>query len=491
MKNSKINLTSNMYFKTIYLQIQNYLVKDSKKHFQAKIVNICTESLISHLVSQYIREFSSVSNEFKFQNITIVNSYIKFVSRDNLLKIKPKLYMQEFLKLVYQIILICFSIFSLKSESEKKSYLAVYSLTPEQIINNSGVNCSKFFETFYKEYRNHKILIEFNSINHRRLNEKFTFRNSSFLIRAHKHNIRFKLVVQFLRSIHLIVLHIIRNPMFIVGANKFLEGSVVSLVIHEKKIDYYQVCTQSQLCSPPSLFYFIDQTRNWMLWYSDNSLPIKTKKQEDVKYDLSYLQTRHIGLHFVWSNTFAEILNKYNKSKIKLVLPFSFFKSYPLPRTLKIESSSTGKSISFFPITPISQTKNHNIFSEKNLTRDLDLIIKVINDLNIQNNILKLSVKLKRKPGSQHSNSYLDKISKFQQANMLSLLEYDTDLIKVLNESSLVICSPFTSVALIAKYLKINTIYFSSSIDGKMFSKYEGIPIITSETKLRKYIQNA
>ena len=160
-----------------------------------------------------------------------------------------------------------------------------------------------------------------------------------------------------------------------------------------------------------------------------------------------------------------------------------------LRKKVKNNIIASEKCISYFPVTPSIFSEN-TIYSEPNMVKDLRTLVTILN--NFQNNgiNIKLKIKIKREVSKMHSQKYVKLINDFSsQYKWIDFINPKSEIIKELRSSELVVCSPFTTVALMAKYLEKKVIYFSTAKNYFMKKTHENISVVTDEKKLIKIIK--
>ena len=71
----------------------------------------------------------------------------------------------------------------------------------------------------------------------------------------------------------------------------------------------------------------------------------------------------------------------------------------------------------------------------------------------------------------------------------IQILKWDSDIGNEISKSDLVICVPYSSPALIAKYLGIPTIFYTPSLDFKLDLIHEDILVVQGSTELRRFLK--
>jgi polysaccharide biosynthesis PFTS motif protein len=358
----------------------------------------------------------------------------------------------------------------------------------DQVLSNKK-DSIQFYESFFK-VQNEQILVQTSikkSVNLKNHKSNILL----YLTNSHSGFFRNEMIFQLIRNLTLVMKSILKNRNAILGSSKYVEGKILYFLIKKCHLNVKVVCTQTELLSLPGIYYFNEEKNNAMIWYSDNSLPIlRSSYPSNLYFDLSYLNQPKVGTHYVWTETFAKILRKFNhNSKIEIIKPFSFFHYYPLLKNNHIRYDKSKFKIVYFPITPYSSTIESNIYSAKNLSLDLNIIIDEVNRFNTCNKQVELYVKPKRAFDKTHSQEYTKMIFKHLRNKKIKLIEHSKDVIDLCREMDLIICTPFTSVALIAKYLGKNTIYFSSLKDLIVSNGKSRVPVVYGQKQLNGYLK--
>ena len=96
-------------------------------------------------------------------------------------------------------------------------------------------------------------------------------------------------------------------------------------------------------------------------------------------------------------------------------------------------------------------------------------------------------MKPKRKYTSDDSVSYCDFLE--AQTSRFQILKWDSDIGDEILNSDLVICVPYSSPALMAKYLGIPAIFYTPSLDFKLDLIHEDILVVQGLTELRRFLE--
>jgi polysaccharide biosynthesis PFTS motif protein len=97
-----------------------------------------------------------------------------------------------------------------------------------------------------------------------------------------------------------------------------------------------------------------------------------------------------------------------------------------------------------------------------------------------------LRLKPKREYSREDSLSYQDFLA--TQSPELEFLAWDSNIVDEILKSDLVICIPYSSPALISRYLKVPTVFYSPSLDFNLDKTHEGISVIQGLNELRLFL---
>ncbi len=248
------------------------------------------------------------------------------------------------------------------------------------------------------------------------------------------------------------------------------------------KIGDVLITTQSQLLAPALVFKSSLKAERVMYWYSDNSMQI-TKREED-RLDYTYLSQPQISKHLVWTSSWAKTLKSYNPdAHIFPIGPIIF-------NTLEINFRQTSQepksfyTVTIFDVTPKEMASPESIYSAEVMMTFLRDIIASISKRHPTANI---NLKPKRRYSHLDSREYLDFIE--LQSPRLNVLDWNCDIIGVIEASDLVICIPFTSPGIISSHLGVQTAFYLPSTEYNLDSAYEGIPVIQDREGLDSFLE--
>jgi hypothetical protein len=237
------------------------------------------------------------------------------------------------------------------------------------------------------------------------------------------------------------------------------------------------VTTQTHLLNPPIAFQSSVEWQKIMFWYSDNGRQILGRDSSEADY--SYLARAEIDLHFVWTNSWASILAAQNKSAEVVAIGPIIFSNLDVRESNPSQNLKRSGRILIFDVTPKKIADDKSIYSEEIMKDFIKDIIEVCEERQVG---LNLHLKPKRKYSKHDSKRYISYLS--ESDGKITTLKWDCDSQSEIESSELVICIPFTSPALISKFLGVPCIFYSP-INGFVFERdYEGILVIQGKHEL-------
>jgi polysaccharide biosynthesis PFTS motif protein len=242
------------------------------------------------------------------------------------------------------------------------------------------------------------------------------------------------------------------------------------------------ITTQSQLLASPLVFKSKLKASRVMYWYSNNSMQIS--KKTSLNLDYSYLSQPAISEHFVWTSTWGKFLEENNEDAVITVIGPILFKNLSKYVNGDKKKRSETKKILIFDVTPKMNAGLDSIYSEKEMTQ-------FVSDIAVATNAMYPNASIKLKPKREYTSddsiSYCDFLE--AQSSRIQILKWDSDIGNEISKSDLVICVPYSSPALIAKYLGIPTIFYTPSLDFKLDLIHEDILVVQGSTKLRRFLE--
>ena len=242
------------------------------------------------------------------------------------------------------------------------------------------------------------------------------------------------------------------------------------------------ITTQSQLLAPPWVFKSSKTANRVMFWYSNNSSQIS--KQDKAKLDYTYLNQHQISKNFVWTPSWGKILRDYNpNSQVTSIGPVVFKDLSGYIDTPK-EYTWAKKTILVFDVTPKVNATGDSFYSDIQMKQFILDIVQTIKN-SYPEAVIKL--KPKREYSSGDSSVYRDFL-KSQNSN-INILRWNTSIIDEIRKSDLVICIPFSSPALISRYLGVPTLFYTPSLEFNLEEKHEGISVIEGIDHLQLFVE--
>jgi polysaccharide biosynthesis PFTS motif protein len=121
---------------------------------------------------------------------------------------------------------------------------------------------------------------------------------------------------------------------------------------------------------------------------------------------------------------------------------------------------------------------------------DIEAIEKLSANLRDEfSNKVKVRIKPKRAYNPMHSKKYIAKTMEYSGQHQIELLSTNANLYEVVSQSDLVIATPWTSPAALAKELATNSVFFALRVaEWDLPAEYEGIRVINSFSELLDYV---
>lgn len=394
---------------------------------------------------------------------------------------------------------------SLKQYSRVKLSL-VYGLNSKQIFQNASTeSLHNFFRKLFSYKSQSPIyVIETNAI------KSLWREKGSFLLNQ---NIDLFLYTSFLTSkqkIRLIVLMGVRVFYFLYHSRKF--GSIMLIwqqfifqeplyKMIEKQVSkrvLYLITTPSGYRNLPFIFeYFQNSIDSFMIWYSANSVPIKYKNQHDnrVQFATEIYKVLPIQNHLVWTTDHAKYLQSIipKESNVSVKGSLMFYVQ---------ENNFANKifDLAVFDVSPYSSStldeyqkipfELNSIYSEIHVIQFLEDIIKTVNLLSVNSKRhLTIAMKYKRELFDFHSQKYRNLIKEIELIQNITIIDSGANLYDLIDQSRSVIGFPFVSPCVIAKEIKVPTIYYSSSEIMAPYKKFHGVQVVQSLKGLHLFLE--
>lgn len=267
-----------------------------------------------------------------------------------------------------------------------------------------------------------------------------------------------------------------------------LDQIILDKSCKELNIKITIICTQSVLLSPPLTFYYNRDYVNLKIgfWYSDNNLAIPHESQSAQDFSYDFFRIDLLDRIFVWSESYASVLRKHTVAKIEVTEPILMNSQSRNPSELMDENRD--KVVSFFGISPLVDLADLHFNQLQNSIDDLTAISALVqNDTFSEINFI---LKVKRDFNKNHHyQDYFRTIMNISKLKNVKIVTGEEKAFEVISMSSLVVCTPYTSAALISKHLGIKTVFFTSKNQYQLPVKYEGIDVLVGQEKLYEYLK--
>lgn len=392
-----------------------------------------------------------------------------------------------------------------KLQNSKMNPSFIYSLTPEQILNNGSTDLLGEFlreSRFQKLFRGRYLVVEskqvFRFLGKNIYKDFEVVYDTSIWIAKNKLNRK-------------TILSIIQEsiPRFIRALKDGKQGQLQILreyVIDEPLWRHYVeqsrqvnpinlVTTQTQFLRLPYAFYIPPKDRivRSMLWYSTNSIAIQNRKTQAM-FDPNHFRLENIDNHFVWTTEHKKFLMKLNpNAEVTVAGSILFVPTQSVATNNRIICTD----IVIFDVTPFNGLGVELFYTNEILT---DFIQDIVGTLysNKKAKSARILLKPKRKyskklyGGLSPSIQYMDLIRNLRQNNRIEVLRADVNLYDVVGRASLVVGIPFVSPVILAKELNVPCIYYvpESASDWIIGKSQDGVAVVNGRNELASFIQD-
>ncbi len=459
------------------------------------------------------RELSRYLNRILYINNKLIKLESEYYIFDEYLRRLPKqpsglngFFLTANLKLMVRIAVLLVLLFTPKKLEKHKSVSLIYGLSQEHIyLAGSTTKLKEFLlsqkiglaenDLFYIENSRHGIVSN--------RSEKIRIsRNIPTSLFHDFLNFGDKLQIIFLVSQRLLkyLATLIKYPIVHHIAQAYVIDEVIfDYSIRNRKIKFVDlVATQSIITHIPYIFERdLQLGKRFMIWYSANAVPInyRDKNLERFRDSEKIYESMPLDFHYVWNQSHKDYLVSVIKPPIPVEVRGSLMFYLPPEEIIFTKVYD----IVIFDVTPYESSFKSDfekISFSQNSIYSCDFAIKFLQEiLWAKNEIersfgikLRIALKPKRKYTPYHSRDYLAFLDNSSKNGLIEILEPDLDLYKTISESSISICYPFSSPAIIAKELEIPTAYFLSGNSIESNSIVDGIEFITDRTKLLDFI---
>jgi len=384
-------------------------------------------------------------------------------------------------------------IFGLFRSKSRVPSSIVFSLTSEQVFTERGI---EDFMTSLKEKRFQdffeigNLLIEVRSTKLLLVRDKFkTFDAPFFLLTRCIKIVHYR---SFMIKVFRSVIRLRNQELF---GLKEMKRSVFDLAVYEVLHQHLYpefdlVTTNSSLKKLPFAFHSPIKGRRVMVWYSTNAKPMYFRGNPQIlNWDVGAIR-KSIDSHLVWTKHDVAFLESQGIDNAHAIGPILF-----QPQTV-VERMKGHYVITYFDVTPLAPSYDYivgmqeNFYSEQNALSDIEAIEKLSANLRDEfSNKVKVRIKPKRAYNPMHSKKYIAKTMEYSGQHQIELLSTNANLYEVVSQSDLVIATPWTSPAALAKELATNSVFFALRVaEWDLPAEYEGIRVINSFSELLDYV---
>lgn len=368
----------------------------------------------------------------------------------------------------------------------------LFSLSASQVFDNTSIpellkelNSNRFKSYFNAEH----VLIEVRSIKSLILcNKQITFDATIFLI---MNCLKIRYYPNLIKNIIKIALNSKQNLNFKSFKREVLDATVFRILKNEMVVNLDLITTNSSLSLLPKAMEHNFNGKRIMLWYSTNSRIFKHRKANiGLSWRVQDIQ-EFVDLHLVWNESECDFLKSIG---ITNVFPVG---SILFQNRLTATKSNSCFKVTIFDVTPISIARQsqlrieHNFLSEEKMLKDLRALLHITDSFQKKyGNYIEFRLKPKRRYTKYHSKKYLAEIRESHRSGKIKLLNPSENLYKLVSESDLVISTPYTSPATLAKELHVDVVYFATNRDNWILPKeHDGIKIFTSASELMIFLE--
>ena len=278
------------------------------------------------------------------------------------------------------------------------------------------------------------------------------------------------------------------DPLLLCQKELIFEIALYKSINLNKKTDVIYTQSNLRVLSPISYLNRDNyKIRNIMIWYSTNSDLIYKNHKSSFKIENNYLCLDQIDRHLVWDRAAKIKLSKMTEKDIYVCGSLLF---YPYTKPFRQKSNEVF-NILFFDITPLEDGNKNDFLNPDQAVMSVQEILNVITKVRIDLKLeIILAIKPKRDYSKLHSQKYLFYLKQLQKQKKILVLKNSSNLYEAIQESDLVICVPWTSPALIAKELGVETLYYVSDRDYEWDLRHtRDIKLFRDEKKLHSFIR--
>jgi len=268
-------------------------------------------------------------------------------------------------------------------------------------------------------------------------------------------------------SIHFsFLLELFRNPMLLFVAQDITFYGVVDYLDSNNLIESIFITNSNYMSQPLWMRQWNGRGyKTYMLWYSENTIPFSFKESP---FSNPLPNNRHIAVDemMVWSRYFKKYLEKIGvNATIKIVNPILFYLDKNKPKKNKKDFD-----IIIFDITPFSAESSlllghyESYYNFSNCMMFIKSIVQISTELENELNIkINLNLKSKRQYHQYHDIQYINYIKSLSERRLINLVSPSDNIFDLLNANDISIVVPFSSPAIVARYLCRKTFYYDSA----------------------------
>jgi len=417
-----------------------------------------------------------------------------------------KFFLKANFKLIVRIAVLIPLLFTRRKLQNYKSVSLIYGLSYEQIHFGDSTSRLQEFLLSKKIGLSHNDLFYVANLRHNIISKKSErirmCKNISTSLFHDFLSFTDKLRVVLLVSQRLVkyLVMLIYYPIVVHAAQAYVVDDVIfNFLIRNRKIKLIDlIATPSIITNLPYIFDSdLHLGKRIMIWYSANSVPInyRDKNLERTNFNEKYFEFMPLDLHLVWNQLQKDYLDSVISPPIPVEVRGSLM--FYLPQEQKI--STKEYDIMIFDVTPYESSRKsefdnipisqNSIYSDHFATKFLQDLLWSIREIEGRfGTKLRVALKPKRHYTPLHSRKYLAFLECLSESGFIEILEPESDLYKIINESRISINYPFSSPAIIARELNIPTVYFLPSDSINYNSVVDGIEFITDRNKLLDFI---
>ena len=271
--------------------------------------------------------------------------------------------------------------------------------------------------------------------------------------------------------------------------SKLIDLQIISMVLKVSKLKLTLLTTQSELLAPPPLFYskIPSIEKKLALWYSDNNIDVTEITESSLDFDYRYMKIDLLDSAYVWSSAFANLISRFWSVEVVKISPVVLIER-PLVRDC-LPSSQSKLKVVFFGVSPSVATRNKSINGIQNALLDLNAFSEVASDMDCaERDKFSFQVKVKRSYLPKHHHAeYFNKLKDLHDQGVLEVIfsRNESTALRIILDSDLVVCTPFSSAGLIAKEFGVKSVYFTSTNSYQLPRRYEDLEVVVGAQRLK------